>query len=130
LEAHPEESLPDAIVSLSKDKLLGSTITELSLFPMVKPHEITFLEKARDARNFIAHEGADFGYVWWVKERQIREHLVKLRAAVTDLAQGDNVVSRWVYEIEEKERAPESFSNCYVSMVDAWIFGSFEDVGR
>ena len=40
LEAQPGDYLPDDIVSLSKDKVLGPTIKELSLFPVVKPHQV------------------------------------------------------------------------------------------
>jgi len=122
LEQHPGTTLPDAIASLSRQKLLGPTIAQLGSFPEVNSDEIVLLEKARDARNFIAHEGAAFGYVFGVRERQIREHRKKLRVAVSDLAKGDNVVSRWVYEIEEKEPAPVSTAANYPVMVDTWVF--------
>ncbi len=126
IEGRPEATLPDAIASLSKEKLLGPTIATLKLFPEVTSGEVALLEKARDARNFIAHEGAAFGYVFHVKEKHLREHLSKLRVAVSQLAQGDNVVSRWVYEIEEKEVAPRDFEFSYPVMVDTWVFNEVD----
>jgi hypothetical protein len=122
LEIHPEATFPDAIASLSKEKLLGPTISKLRRFPNVKAAEIVLLEKARNARNFIAHEGAAFGFLYSVKEQRIRNHLVKLRANVADLARGDDVVSRWVYEIEEKEPASLTIMSDYPVMVDTWVF--------
>ncbi len=126
IESHPEATLPDAIASLSKEKLLGPTIATLKLFPVVTSDEVSLLEKARDARNFIAHEGAAFGYVFSVREKHIREHLSKLRVAVSQLAQGDDVVSRWVYEIEEKVIAPRGSDSDYLVMVDTWVFNEVD----
>jgi hypothetical protein len=111
----------DAIASLAKDKLLGQTIEALKKFPIVSSVDVSTLEVARDARNFIAHEGAYFGALH-VKENQMNEHMKKLRNYVGDLARGDDVVSRWVYEIEEKEFATGIMPN-YEKMIDKWIFG-------
>lgn len=94
----------------------------LRSFPTVNVDEAVMLEKARDARNFIAHEGAAFGYVFAAKEQQIRQHLTKLRTAVSDLAKGDNVVSQWVFEIEEKDPVPASMAASYPVLVDTWVF--------
>ena len=122
-ELRPDATLPDAIASLSRDKLLAPTIAELKLFPPVSAKEVIALEKAREARNFIAHEGALFGSIWNARERSVLEHLTKLRAAVAELAHGDDVVSRWVYEIEEKEVPSKQLLANYAELVDAWIFG-------
>ena len=103
-------SLTEAFASIAKNKMLHSTLVDLGKFPQVTPDDLAALEKAKDGRNFIAHEGALFGMVWLARKREIEEHVEKLRNAVRALAEGDNVVSGWVYEIEEKER-PRSCSS-------------------
>ena len=93
----PEASLVEGIAALAKDKMLHSTLIDLSKFPQVKPADLAALEKAKDGRNFIAHEGALIGRVWDARRRDIEEHIEKLRKAVRALAEGDNVVSGWVF---------------------------------
>ncbi|MGW6239750.1 hypothetical protein [Streptomyces sp. NPDC055094] len=53
------------------------------------------LHKARQARNWIAHEGASIGDIWSVDRDGILQQAVELRTAVTDLALGDNIISQW-----------------------------------
>jgi len=38
-------------------------------------------------------------------------------------AAGDNLVSRWMYEIDQKEPAPTAIQRLYPEWVDRWIFG-------
>lgn len=123
VDEHPGSGLDDAIASLARDKLLHPTLEELKSFPIVKDDEADLLDEARVARNFIAHEGADFGYVFSATEAQLNEHLDELRQAVVNLAQGDSIVSRWVYEIEEKEAAPLGIVLSYPTLVEEWVFG-------
>jgi hypothetical protein len=118
-------SLTEAFASIAKDKMLHSTLVDLGKFPQVTPDDLAALEKAKDGRNFIAHEGALFGMVWLAPKREIEEHVEKLRNAVRALAEGDNVVSGWVYEIEEKERPPVMFVSGYPDMVQSWVFNHF-----
>jgi len=106
-----------------KDNLLGQTIRELKSFPEIKPTDIELLEKAKASRNFIAHEGADIGFLWSASSKLINEHLVRLRQEVKILVSGDNLVSRWVYEIENKEPVPMGIQMVYSKWVDKWIFG-------
>lgn len=67
------------------------------------------LHNARRARNLIAHEGMPAAPIWDLSRKSIIEHAERLRAAVADLTAGDNVVSTWCYEIEEKMPAPRDF---------------------
>lgn len=122
----PQASLADAIAALAKDKMLHSTLVDLSKFPQVQPSDLTALERAKDGRNFIAHEGALFGMIWEARRRDIEEHVEKLRNAVRGLAEGDNVVSGWVYQIEEKERPPVLFVSGYPEMLEAWVFNHID----
>ncbi len=111
-----------ALTQALKDKMLGQTIAELKGFPEVRPTDIALLEKARDARNFIAHEAANIGYLHYVSAEQIHEQMRRLRCEVEVLVAGDNLVPRWVYEIEEKEPAPGRIQKAYPQWVDEWVF--------
>jgi hypothetical protein len=127
LQEHQGETLMDAVDALtavSKRKMLGGLLSELQQFPpLMNPDEVAVLNDARNGRNFIAHEGAAVGRLWNVKAARLIEHLSKLRQAVNSLAEGDNLVSRWVYEIEEKELAPWGISKVYPQLVHDWVFG-------
>lgn len=56
-------------------------------------------------------------------DEKVPSSRASLRNAVAELARGDNVVSRWIYEIEEKLPAPRDTRDLYPECVDAWIFG-------
>ncbi len=117
----PQMPFADALASVAKDKWLGPTILDLSSFPPVSADQAEALDAAKDARNFIAHEGALFGPLH-TRETHIRSHLGKLRASVVALAHGDDIVSGWVYDIEEKHDSGFRFPD-YVHTVEEWVFG-------
>ncbi len=124
---HHEET-GDATASLVfvralKAKMLGRTIMEMRESPIIHEAHIQTLERAKDARNFIAHEGANVGEPSSVSARQLDEQLHRLRKEVGFLTIGDNLVSRWVYEIENREPAPAEIQEGYLQMIDEWIFG-------
>ncbi|GGY18939.1 hypothetical protein [Streptomyces tanashiensis] len=55
---------------------------------------------------------------------RILQHTVKLRAAVTDLALGDNIVSQWCHGLAEPhDPPPNHWINGYPYAVDTWLFG-------
>jgi hypothetical protein len=111
-----------ALAEVLKDRMLCATIKELTGFPEIKAADIDLLEKAKDARNYIAHECAALGPISAVRATSIHEQLGRLREQVVVLAAGDNVVSRWVYEIGEKEAAPRGIQSTYVQRVEEWVF--------
>lgn len=111
-----------ALLQAAKDKMLAPTLSELQRFPIVQPNEVQVLERAKDARNFIAHEGAGIGPVASASARTIAEQTKRLRCEVANLVAGDNIVSAWIYEIEEKEVAPREIQRLYPQWVDRWVF--------
>lgn len=128
-QLYEESGDASAVMSLAqalKDRMLGQTINGLTNFPDINSEDIALLEKAKDARNFIAHEGANFGYLSSISAEEVHERVDRLRKEVGELAAGDNIVSRWVYEIEEKERAPLEIQKTYPERVRQWVFGPFE----
>ena len=38
------------------------------------------------------------------------------------LAEGDNLVSRWLYEIEDKQAAPSRIRHLYPQWIEDWVF--------
>jgi hypothetical protein len=126
-QAHQDAPLMDgvdAVAAASRHKMLGQALSELQrLPPDITPEQVAALDNARDGRNYIAHEGAAFGAIWSVDRSSLADHLSRLRKAVGRLADGDNIVSRWIYEIEEKEPASSYFAKSYPALVDRWVFG-------
>jgi hypothetical protein len=97
------------------------TINELSDFPDCNANDIRQLDNARKARNLISHKGAAIGDLSAVSNDPVYRHLDILREQIRTLASGDNLVSRWVYEIGKKA-APKAIRRKYMGMVDKWIF--------
>jgi hypothetical protein len=126
LEDDPVSDLEQAIAALPVDKLLGPTLQDLDRRMLSASSAADVLRRAKDARNFIAHEGAGVGTVWAVHEAPILEHVARLRAEVAHLALGDNVVSQWCHAIEEpRVPRPQDLIDAYPNMIDEWVFGHF-----
>ncbi|MFJ7902388.1 hypothetical protein ACIQ6V_18160 [Streptomyces sp. NPDC096198] len=123
-EADPAMTLEEAIASVPGDKLLGGTLHGLAAHAIGQTMDMDTLHKAREARNWIAHEGASIGNIWSVDSDRIAQHAVRLRAAVTDLALGDNIISQWCHGLSEPhEPRPMDWINSYPDTVDTWVFG-------
>ncbi|MFI9276048.1 hypothetical protein ACIGXM_36005 [Kitasatospora sp. NPDC052896] len=129
-EADPVVALQDAITALPADKMLGPTLRDLGdHLSWARSWDTDVLDKARKARNFIAHEGADVGYICYADVRQILARASRLRDAVTDLIRGDNIVSLWVFGTEEPHKPPPThLIDAYPAMVEDWVFGHFGDL--
>lgn len=106
-----------------KDKLLGPTLKELKGFPEFTAADVAKLERAKDARNYIAHESTEIGSLSSASEKVLRGRTERLRMELSALASGDNLVSAWVYEISEKEPAPRGIQTEYPEWVSHWVFG-------
>jgi hypothetical protein len=127
VEADPVLSLEQAIAALPQDKMLGATMHDILGHSLVSAAaNADLLRDARLARNFVAHEGMPIGPIWSLRRKSIIEHTERLRTAVADLAAGDNVVSAWCYEIDQKEPAPRQFKLAYPDLVATWVFGDLD----
>jgi hypothetical protein len=127
----PVLSLREAVASVPRDKMLSATLNDLTNHTLggFDSADVDVLDRARDARNFIAHEGAAVGPMWAVRSNHIIDHLTRLRAAVKDLALGDNIISQWCHGIEEpKEPMPTFFIKAYPAMIDKWVFGHLAEL--
>jgi hypothetical protein len=126
-EDDPLRALEESLVNPPKDKLLGRALRDLKrtgLDDNTNPFPV--LEKARAARNFIAHEGGIPVFLWSIRRQSVHDHVTALHSAVVDLVAGDNIVSKWVYGIEEpREPLPLHLIDAYPHMVEEWVFGPF-----
>lgn len=125
-EADPVQSLEEVAARLPRPKMLDATLRDLSsrLGIDMSGQQSSALTKARLARNYIAHEGAAaIGDLGSYNVPGMLGALRRLRAAVADLANGDNIVSAWVYQIEEPREPLPSIPADYLALVDRWVFG-------
>ncbi|MFE4832194.1 hypothetical protein [Streptomyces sp. NPDC056672] len=114
----------EAVASVPADKLLGGTLHGLASHAMGRTMDMDTLHKARQARNWIAHEGASIGDIWSVDRDRILQQAVELRTAVTDLTLGDNIISQWCHSLAEPhDPPPTDWINGYPDAVDTWVFG-------
>lgn len=105
-----------------KKKMLGLTILDLNNLTEITAKDLATLECGRDARNYIAHESTQVGPLSSTSAKTITEKLTRLRAELEALAAADNLISTWIYEIEEKERAPKGIQGAYPDWVFQWVF--------
>ncbi|MFF3896851.1 hypothetical protein ACFYY3_27460 [Streptomyces sp. NPDC001812] len=117
-------TLEEIVAAVPADKSLGGTLHRLAAHAMGQTMDMSTLHKAREARNFIAHEGASIGCMWSASSDRILRHAGKLRVAVRDLAHGDNVISQWCHGLDEPhEPPPTDWIKRYPETVDTWVFG-------
>lgn len=128
---HEHDTNPDwdgvaAFACSIKDKLLGPTLDEIRHF---ESEEAAFaiLERGKIARNFIAHEAAGLGHLSGVRPEIIHRSATALRDHLELLIAADNLVSKWLYEIEEREPAPAVIQREYSQWVRDWIFASLHE---
>ena len=127
-EEHDDDAAAMVLAKAMRDKLLAPTIADLKAFFQVE--DIAVLERAKDARNFIAHESANIGPLHHASAPHIHQRLARLRTELEALAAGDNLVSAWVYEIEEKEPAPQGIKAAYPDWIRNWVFGGIDRFDR
>jgi len=111
-ETTGDASATMTLAEAMKDLLLGQTINNMKVLRYFTANDVAILERAKDARNFIAHESADMGFLSSISTELINEKLSRLRRELEALVAGDNLVSKWIYAIEEKEPAPREILNC------------------
>ena len=114
------------LVKTMKDETLGKTLRNLGSVGRFDNGDITLLDKAKDARNYIAHGSAEIGSLYDVTVKNIEKRIERLRREVIVLANGDNLVSCWIYEIEEKEPAPKIMRDEYTNHCVRWVFDEHE----
>jgi hypothetical protein len=105
----------EAVASVPADKLLGGTLHGLASHAMSRTMDMDTLHKARQARNWIAHEGASIGGIWsrsgataWLNHTTRRPRTGST-ATPTPSTPGSSAIS--VACCPSKPRAPQARSN-------------------
>ena len=129
------------------NRSLGGALTGRQKDQVFKKH-VVVLEAARLARNYLAHQAAEPALyippmggkhklrdllLKTVDRRKIEEErhemvvnylhkeLPRFEKAVRDLAEGDNIVSKWSYMIQEKDAHMPSIAERYVDETFEWV---------
>ncbi|MFD0064145.1 hypothetical protein [Streptomyces sp. NPDC056690] len=124
--ADPVATFEEIVAALPADKMLGPSLHQLTGHMSCSTETMDVLRRAREARNFIAHEGADVGDLSAARAKHILAHVGRLRSAVSDLAAGDNIVSQRGFHFEEPNWSlPRDLVDAYPAMIDEWVFGHF-----
>lgn len=106
-----------------KDPPLGRAIDSIEMLAKVKPTRAHLLNKGRKARNHIAHQAGRLGRLNARDEHFLGSRTLELQEHVACLLAADNVVSQWVYGIEEKhEPLPQVLVASYEERMLAWVF--------
>ena len=123
----PVITLEQVAALVPGDKMLGKTLQDLFARHDTgwRQEQIALLIKAREARNYVAHEAAGaIGELYHHNVQHMLDALRLLHAKVIDLAKGDNVVSAWAYYMEELTSEPlPSISVDYLDRIESWVFG-------
>lgn len=130
LIADPVDSVEETFTNLPNPKMLGGALelieAKADLWEVTEEN-LAILKKGKDDRNAIAHEGAYVGSLYSVKSQKLIDSVARLRSAVADVAAGDNIVSTWLYKIEEPREPVPYIRVNYSDLIDEWVFGHFFD---
>jgi hypothetical protein len=121
-ECTGDTSATAELAKVLKEKMLGPTIRELNTITEFTEKDLAIFQRGKDARNYIAHESAQLGPLSSTSAKSINEKLTRLRVELEALATADNLISVWLYEIDEKEPAPRGIQSAYHEWVFQWVF--------
>lgn len=127
-ESKGDTSATAALAKALKDKMLGPTIKELSSITEFREADLAIFERGKEARNYIAHESAQLGPLSSATAKSINAKLEQLRIELDALSAADNLVSTWLYEIDEKQPAPLGIQTAYPAWVCQWVFEGRHDI--
>jgi hypothetical protein len=123
LEEGTAKSLSDVHSILEKltGLMLDGLIKRLGNDREITSAEIAVLIRAKDARNYIAHEAvATLAFTSRFSRRRPDE-LPRFNDAVRALVEGDNMISSWSYMFHEKEPSPVQHVSEYPNRLAKWI---------
>ncbi len=128
LENGTAKSLSDlrSVSEALTELMLGGLIKRLGADRDITKAEIAVLVRAKDARNYIAHEAvAATSFTSRFPRRRLNE-LPLFKEAVRALVEGDNLISSWSYMFHEKEPSPARHLAEYPDRLVNWILAPLE----
>lgn len=105
------------------DQNLATALRGIHASGDISDSDFELLQRARESRNYIAHQGTDIGELHGASDQRILRNLASLYPHVVNVAKGENLASRWAFEVCEREPAPRAFVEGYVEMATTWVFG-------
>lgn len=104
-----------------KTPMLGGTIKDLGMNFSISKDDIDNLNRAKNARNYIAHEATTPIWASSNSAKFIKAEFAVYLEHVKALAKGDNIVSGWHYMFEEKEPLLPGLTNEYEQEIISWV---------
>jgi len=109
---------------------LGRDVSQFKERHNVNAAEVEILRKGVRARNYIAHEAAYpllMGSKSW---EEVRKEVPNYIGQVSSLAQAENLISQWSFEIQEKSTSPNSITTTFPLGVTSWILAPLAESCR
>jgi len=100
---------------------LGNAVNQFEFKHKIKLAEIEVLKKGKDARNYIAHEAAHSLLLEEHSAIEIQKEMSRYKSELLALAEAENLISKWRYEIQMKTVSPIIYPSTYVARVYNWI---------
>jgi len=125
--AHKAGKLPLSKETLMKSyadkflsQMLGHSVRRLKEEFHPSEYTLETLNTAKDSRNVIVHDATSA--IINAKPETIKKAATMLHEHVVKVAVGDNIVSAWHYEIQNKKQPPQKMTASYVEDVVEWVF--------
>lgn len=130
LEEERYSSLGDAQPFVEKllSLMLGPAVKRFEKLGDLTPGHIDTLRSAKTARNYVVHEAAQ-PLVAGQSGKRLSVDLTVLRENVYSLAEGDSMVSRWSFEIQERHEPFPHWARSYARDVANWVLEPLEAAG-
>lgn len=106
--------------------MLGGSIKRLRDDRDITDAEIAVLIRAKDARNYIAHEAVTAIAFISRFSRRRPDNLSRFKEAVCALVEGDNLISSWGYMFHEQEEPSAEHLAEYPGRLAKWILAPLE----
>lgn len=107
-------------------RALARSIMDASEKFQISPKELAILSRAKDSRNYLAHNAALHFAV--LPSLEMTALLKEYCEHVQELAAGDNLVATWSFSIQEKQATPNRSTMTYTQDIGAWILSPIENV--
>lgn len=109
------------------EKRLADAIRKYGSVHGISADRVSLLDKAREARNYIAHEAALLWFGVRSESAKMPSKIFALREAAVDIAAAHNIVSGWEYSIEEKRPPPFTMRTTYEPIAVEWIMEPIDE---
>jgi len=100
---------------------LGGAVNQFEHKHKMDAGSIEKLRKGKDARNYIAHRGAHPLLHGSHSSASVAEALAEYTKEVGSLAEGENLIAQWSYQIQEKSAPPITLVAAFPEGVAHWV---------